>query len=135
MDFEKQKLHLELVQNVITRMNSNSFAIKGWVITLVTAIYGLAISTSNKSILYLSIFVTLTFWGLDGYYLYQERLYRKLYDYVRLEGTSTDFNLNASIYKGAGRTWFGSTFSITMLVLYLSILVVTVILIATVKYK
>lgn len=133
INFEKQKLHLELTQNIITRMNNNSFAIKGWTVTLITAIYGLAITTSNKNILYLSVFVNIAFWGLDAYYLYQERLYRKLYDSVRLNENLIDFSLNATIYKGANRTWLRSIFSITMLALYLSILIVTVVLISVMQ--
>ena len=33
---ENKLKHLEFIQNIITRMNSNSFVIKGWSITLVT---------------------------------------------------------------------------------------------------
>ena len=44
----EQKLkHLEFIQNVINRMNSNSFLIKGWAVTLIAAIFALAAKDSN----------------------------------------------------------------------------------------
>ena len=44
---EQKMKHLEFIQNVITRMNSNSFLIKGWAITLVSALFALAANGSN----------------------------------------------------------------------------------------
>lgn len=44
---EKKLKHLEFLQNVITRMNSNSFMIKGWAITLVSALFVLAAKDAN----------------------------------------------------------------------------------------
>jgi hypothetical protein len=38
MDENKRK-HLEFIQGVITRMNTSSFLIKGWTITLVSALF------------------------------------------------------------------------------------------------
>ena len=35
-DFKEQEIkHIELIQAIINRMNSNSFSIKGWAITIV----------------------------------------------------------------------------------------------------
>ena len=39
--------HLEFIQNVITRMNTNSFLIKGWMITLVSALFVFAAKDSD----------------------------------------------------------------------------------------
>ena len=39
---EKKLKHLEFIQNVILRMNNNSFLIKGWAITLISALFALA---------------------------------------------------------------------------------------------
>ena len=41
--------HLEFIQAAITRMNQNSFQIKGWMITLVSALLALY-ANSNKSV-------------------------------------------------------------------------------------
>ena len=91
---EHKLKHLEFVLNIITRMNTNSYQIKGMSITITAAL--LALSSSNFNILYASIvyFSLLIFWGLDAYYLSQEKGYRELYNEVRItEETDIDFNL------------------------------------------
>ena len=35
---EDKLKHLEFIQNIITRMNTNSFLIKGWAVTIASAI-------------------------------------------------------------------------------------------------
>jgi hypothetical protein len=40
--------HLEFIQNVITRMNTNSFQIKGWSIVIVSALMAVYASTQNS---------------------------------------------------------------------------------------
>lgn len=89
--------HLELVQNVITRMANNSFMLKGWGVTLTAAIFALA-GKSDNALYILIIFVSLlAFWGLDSYYLLQERLYRALYDKVReTSEENIDFSLKVA---------------------------------------
>ena len=55
----------------------------------------------------------LIFWGLDGYLLWQERLFRALYDRVRLlEEREIDFSMDVSPFQADPmRTWLGATFS------------------------
>ena len=79
---EEKLKHLEFIQNVITRMNTNSFQIKGWAITIVSAILALYASTNNNHFILLSIFPTIMFWFLDAYYLTKERKFRGLYNDV-----------------------------------------------------
>ena len=81
MSEEKIK-HLEFIQNVITRMNTNSFQIKGWNITIVSAILAIFASTKNNYFLLSAIFPSIIFWFLDAYYLMQERKFRGLYNDV-----------------------------------------------------
>ncbi len=81
MDADKLK-HLEFIQNVIIRMNTNSFQIKGWAITLVSATLALYASTKIDCFILIGIFPTLIFWFLDAYYLMQERKFRGLYNDV-----------------------------------------------------
>jgi hypothetical protein len=45
---ESKLKHLEFIQNVITRMNTNSFLIKVWVATLVSALFALAAKDANQ---------------------------------------------------------------------------------------
>jgi len=83
MPADKTK-HLEFVQNAITRMASNSFLLKGWTVTIAAALFALAAKDTNRRFAELALFPSLTFWGLDAYYLRQERLFRRLYDELRI---------------------------------------------------
>ena len=111
--------HLEFIQNVITRMNSNSFLIKGWMITLVSALFALAAKDANIHYVLITYIVTPVFWFLDGFFLSQERQYRELYNVVRQKALDTiDFSMNASIYNKGRNTWFRSIFSKTLYPFY-----------------
>ena len=80
---EQEKIqHLEFIQNIINRMNTNSFQIKEWMITIVSALLALYASSDNVTYIFVAIIPTLLFWYLDAYYLQQERKFRKLYDDV-----------------------------------------------------
>ncbi len=82
MDENKIK-RLEFLQNVIARLNSNSFQIKSWAITIVAALLALYVdSDSNTFYILIAIFPTILFWGSDAYCLRQERLFRCLYNDV-----------------------------------------------------
>lgn len=94
---DKKLKHLELVQGVINRMASNSFMLKGWAVTLVAGIFALAGKDTDKLYFLVSYVPVIVFWGLDAYYLLQERLYRSLYDRVRkTEEENIDFVLKAT---------------------------------------
>lgn len=89
--------HLELVQGVINRMANNSFMLKGWAVTLVAGIFALAGKDTDKLYFLVTYVPVLVFWGLDAYYLLQERLYRSLYEKVReTEEDHIDFSLKAT---------------------------------------
>jgi hypothetical protein len=119
--------HLELIQGVINRMASNSFKLKGWSVVLVSALFALAANTVRVQFVFVAYFPALAFWLLDGYFLQQERMYRKLYDAVRQETTAApDFSLNASIYKDQVDSWLGTCLSDTLLIFHGMILAVVV---------
>jgi len=128
--------HLEFIQNVITRMNSNSFMIKGWTITIVAALLALSANASSNFpscfFVYIASLVIIVFWVLDAFYLSQERQYRSLFDEVR-NRDNTDFSMNASGFNSGSNTWISAICSKTILVFFglLSLLVylLTVILI------
>lgn len=89
--------HLELVQGVINRMASNSFMLKGWAVTLISGIFVLAGKDTDKLYFLVAYLPVIVFWGLDSYYLFQERLYRSLYDKIcKSNEDKIDFSLNAS---------------------------------------
>ena len=140
--FDKKLKHLEFIQNVITRMNNNSFIIKGWAVTLVSALFALSDKTHEHH-LYLIAFIPVPlFWLLDGFFLATERRYTELFKEVSLtEEDEIDFEMNPyhdidskrskekcinkkSISncwkhtKSKAKTWLCATFSITLILFY-----------------
>lgn len=120
--------HLEFLQGVVNRMGQNSFFIKGWTVTLVSALFALAAKDSNAGYVLVAYFPTVAFWFLDSYYLYQERLFRKVYDSVRGQNSPVDFSLSTKPFdKGLG-DWVKTLFSKTILIFY-GIVFVTLIIV------
>jgi len=120
-----QLKHLEFIQNVITRMNSNSFQIKNWAVTLVSALLAIFASTKNAFFVLTAIFPGLVLWFLDAYYLMQERRFRGLYDDVA--GISEQpksikpFAMRPDLYTEGKYSYWSSFASATIARLYLSI--------------
>lgn len=81
---EDQRLHLQFIQNVITRMNANSFHVKTWTVSIIVALVALAVNSKNYMYILISVVPTILFWTLDSYYLQQERKFRGLYKDVVL---------------------------------------------------
>ena len=93
---EDKRKHLEFIQGVINRHNSNSFMIKGWTISISAALYALAGTINEPKIVLISIATTIVFWGLDAFYLSNERCFVDLYNAV----ASGSFKLpDKKIYK------------------------------------
>ena len=63
-------------------MGNNSFALKGWSVGIMIAIYAFAGQNSNKAVI-ITLIPLIVFWILDTYYLSLERKFRMLYDDVR----------------------------------------------------
>lgn len=74
--------HLELLQNIITRMANNSASCKTWCITLVAALLAASFSgdTTKISLILISILPIIAFAWLDSYYLYLENSFRKTFE-------------------------------------------------------
>jgi len=112
---ENKRKHLEFLQLTITRMNSNSFLIKGWTITLVSALFALAAKDANVNYVLVSYIVIPVFWILDGYYISQERQYRALYAEVIVKTEeSIDFNMDASKFNTGNSSWLAGIISKTL---------------------
>lgn len=124
--------HLEMIQGVINRLSHNSFLLKGWSVILVSAMFALAAKDSQLLFVYLAYFPAISFWCLDGYFLHQEKLFRKLYDRVRkLSEDEIDFSMNTQSVQDQVASWAEVTISKTLLafhgVILISIIVVTLI--------
>ena len=100
--------HLELIQMVIERHARTSFLLKGWSVTIVAAVFLLAVRGAEPALAMLvGVLPAVVFWGLDAYYLRQERLYRALYDHVRRSEAEPDdrFSLDASRFGDCVTSW------------------------------
>ena len=88
---------MEIIQSTISRMASNSFALKGWAVTLVAGIFVLASKDADKTYFLIAYVPIIVFWALDAYYLLQERLFRALYNLViNLEEDEINFSMDIS---------------------------------------
>lgn len=86
--------HLNMIQEIITRMGNNSFSLKQWAVGIMIAIYAFAGENSHKAVI-VTIIPLVVFWILDSYYLMIERKFRCLYDEVRKKKEKNiDFNMN-----------------------------------------
>lgn len=118
--------HLKMIQAVIVRMAQNSFILKGWSVTLVTAMMALAVSDRNRGYAALALFPALVFWGLDAYYLRQERLFRALHDSVcsRDADQISPFSLSTKAASGKVIPWWKTFWAPTVLAPHLAVLIV-----------
>ncbi len=112
---EKKLAHLKMVQGIVNRLSNNSFLLKGWSVILVSALFALAAGGTQIYFVYLAYFPAFAFWVLDGYFLHQERLFRKLYDHIRaVDEEEIDFSMNTAIVNDQVDSWFRVTFSKTL---------------------
>jgi hypothetical protein len=79
----KEVLHkeLDLIQSIISRMASNSFQCKGWMIGILSFLLAFNKDTffGNPLLVLGLLFPIFIFWYLDGFFLYTEQRYRDLY--------------------------------------------------------
>jgi hypothetical protein len=125
--------HLEFIQNIINRMSNNSFLLKGWNVTVATAILALIVGIPKPLFIIIALFSSLAFWGLDAYYLRQERLFRLLYDDLQKNVTSKKskrvelFNLSTNKYNSQVSGWFITLWSKSIFGLHGSIVTAIII--------
>ncbi len=114
--------HLEFIQGVVNRLASASFRMKGWSVVLVSALLVLlARSDQGSATLLVVLMPVAMFWALDGYFLSQERRFRRLYDHVRaLADDEIDFSMQdpATTPHRPFRRWFAATCSTTLLLFH-----------------
>lgn len=123
----RREFHLGLIQAVITRMGNNSFLLKGWTITLVSAIAAFAADKNKEFLMLLCLVPTIIFWALDGYYMNQEYLFRNLYDKQRLRsGDDSDYSM-VTEPQSSSRGWLISMIRPTVSLFYVGLIITGVI--------
>lgn len=136
-EIERRKEYLfkeiDIIQDIIKRMAFNSFMIKGWAISLVVVTLLLKGAVYQVWIAFIPLLV---FWFLDAYFLWQERMYRKLYDWVianRLKTEDYLFDMNAYRFEKEVHSRYRIIFSITLAWFYGSIAVLIAIYLILLK--
>nr|WP_314767380.1 hypothetical protein [uncultured Lachnoanaerobaculum sp.] len=126
---EKKIKHLEFIQENIIRMGQNSFQIKGLMLTITAALLAVYAENHGKLFILVAIIPTVLFWGLDAYYLQQERKFRGIYDTVtEISDQHIDFKMSLHDYRGGQYSYFSSLFSKTLLPLYLITIFILILL-------
>jgi hypothetical protein len=124
---------LEIIQGVINRMAYNSFLIKGGVIVWVVIL----LLKGNKYQASIAFIPILVFWFLDAYFLRLERLYRRLYNWVKDNRLKTEdflFDLNYKRFEKEEQSILRIMFSITLSLFYGSIFILTLIYVIFFNY-
>lgn len=132
---DNKRTHLEMIQGIVNRLANSSFLMKGWTVILISALFALSAKDSRIYFIYLAYFPAIAFWGLDGYYLWQEKLFRKLYDKVReMEESDIDFSMDTSVVKDQVDPWSCVVFSKTIFAFHgtivLTIIIVMLVVLA-----
>jgi hypothetical protein len=123
--------HLEFIQSIIARLAANGFIIKGWTVTLTTGLIGVSADKDKAVCAAAAIIPAIVFWGMDAYYLRQERLYRKLYDDTRRPAEQQTqpvepFSLSVLTYRNAVPSWGETMVSLSLLALHGIVLMVAI---------
>jgi|SRR3990170_2309288 len=129
--------HLEIIQGVVNRLSNNSFLLKGWSVILVSGLFALAAKDAKPLFVYVAYFPCIVFWLLDGYFLWQERLFRALYDRVRVKSSDAiDYSMDISELKKTEKSWLDSVFSTTLILFHGSVLLtIIIVMLVLVYYK
>ena len=127
-DTEKVVRHLEIIQAVINRLESNGFLVKGWSMTLIVAAMVLIarLNMDNPCFILVFILPSIVFWILDAYFLRHGRLFRHIYDEIRLRA-NTDFEMKPLKYKNEPDCrWISVISSATLIMFYITEIVLIV---------
>lgn len=89
--------HIDILQNIITRMSSASENCKKYSITLVTAIILFSFKDKSDKIVFISFIPISLFYILDAYYLSMERQFRQAFNSFTKSLNKGDFNYE-SVY-------------------------------------
>lgn len=124
---------IDLIQGVINRMASNSFLLKGWLVSLIAVILALTKDTIVATQLsYFSLILLLpvvVFWYLDAFFLHKERCYIQLYEWViknRQTSSENIYSLNYKKYEKDVDSIFKIMFSTTLRLFYGFIIIVLI---------
>ncbi len=124
---------IDLIQGVINRMASNSFLLKGWLVSLIAVILALTkdtiVATQLSYFSFILLLPVVVFWYLDAFFLHKERCYIQLYEWVinnRQTTLENSYSLNYKQYENNVDSIFKIMFSTTLRLFYGFIVVVLI---------
>ena len=117
--------HMSMIQGVVTRLETNSFTLKALAMTLAAAVLAFSGSVQNPNWVYpfAGCFPVLIFWIMDAKYLRLGRLFRRLFDSVRLGNIDEPFSMNIKPYTKEEQSVIRIAFSWSVCWFYLSIII------------
>lgn len=115
--------HMDYVQAIIARLANNSFVMKGWALTLTSALLGFAATRGDALLAFLALVAVLAFWFLDAYFLRQERAFRLMFADVATKQV-TGFALNPVAYVRQIK-WWPTLRSVSLSVFYGALLILS----------
>ncbi len=128
METDKMK-HLEMIQNIIDRMNRNSFQVKALTTVILAGVFTVFSRINHVEILYVSIIPVLLLWVLDSFYLQTERKFIELYSDIvcgnRYEKYNV-FDMNLDSFNGWKNNLLYSMFASINCLIYLLIIVLLI---------
>ena len=137
---EHIRLHLQFIQNTITRMNTNSFQIKTVAGTMTGAFLAFMYEKGKELEPYASIalgFLIILFWCLDAYFLSLERKFRDVYykvtHKIRIDNMNMDDLYNMSIEKITFKYNICTVISSTSLIIFYGALLILLFVVFTFK--
>lgn len=115
-----------MIQSVVTRLETNCFMLKAMTMALAVALLAFVGSVNNPNWVYplagcLPIFI---FWLMDAQYLRLGRIFRRLFNAVRLLKVDEPFSMNIAPYAKEEQSVIRVAFSWSILWFYLSLLIV-----------
>ena len=129
LKLEVKAKHLEFLEEIIARMNKNSFQIKGWMVTAEVAILGFYLTHKNCYILTGSIILLILCCLMDAFYLAREREAKKLYSSIVKDSDDIDiFQINLRENRDFFQGIPGAMTSFSVLPVYLCVFVLVLIL-------
>lgn len=126
--------HLEMIQNVVTRMAANSFALKALAVALTAGVLAFAgVAPDPTPLVVLAALVpVLMLWVLDARYLRLERLFRRLYDTVRRAEAAEPFTMDIAPFEAHEQSTLRIAASWSVSWFYGAIAIVLIVALATV---
>ncbi len=117
---EDERLYLQFLQNNIAKMNSNSAQVKGWCITIVTALLAIFAAIKNPLLLIICLVPIFLFCFLDAKYLQQEHKFVQMYNsYIKDEESKPNtYEMPMKSYAKGLKGFFKALFSWAVVPVY-----------------